>query len=88
MSAGTNLLLDAADAIRQRGAVYGSARDNMQRTAAMWSPVLGIEVTRHQVAICLMLLKIARLVETPDHADSVIDIAGYAAVLRECQDSI
>ena len=29
-------------------------------------------------------LKVARLIETPDHQDSILDIAGYAAVMSEC----
>ena len=36
-----------------------------------------------QVALCLIDLKLARLAHQPDHLDSMVDIAGYAAVLRE-----
>lgn len=39
----------------------------------------GSEITPHDVAIMTILVKIARLANTPSHADSWADIAGYAA---------
>ena len=85
MSNGGKMLRQAYDVIEARGAVYGDALENMTRTAKLWSPVLGVEISPAQVALCLIQCKIARLIETPDHADSALDIAGYAAVLRDCQ---
>jgi Domain of unknown function (DUF6378) len=35
------------------------------------------------VALCLIDLKLARLAHDPKHLDSIVDVAGYAAVLRE-----
>jgi hypothetical protein len=84
-SPGSDMLLDAARTVAERGRVYGDMRANMERTAQLWSTVLGASVTPEQVALCLIQLKVARLLVTPDHADSALDIAGYAAVLRECQ---
>lgn len=63
---------------------YGPADVNHQRIAAIWSMLLGITVMPEQVALCMIGLKLARLAHTPDHRDSVIDIAGYAA----CWDKI
>jgi hypothetical protein len=40
-------------------------------------------VTPAQVVLCLIDLKLARLAHDPAHWDSLRDIAGYAAVLRE-----
>lgn len=40
-------------------------------------------ITPAQVALCLIDMKLARLAHAPGHLDSMIDIAGYAAVLRE-----
>ena len=45
--------------------------------------VLGAKVTSAQVALCLIDLKLARLVGDPKHLDSIVDVAGYAACLRE-----
>jgi hypothetical protein len=41
--------------------------------------------TRHpaQVVLCLIDLKRSRLARDPQASDSQIDVAGYAAVLRE-----
>ena len=45
--------------------------------------MLGIDVTPAQVALCLIDLKLARLTRDPSHLDSIVDVAGYAACLRE-----
>lgn len=79
------MLLDAARIIKERGEAYGAAAANMATTARLWSVVLNTEVTPAQVALCQIQLKVARLLVTPSHADSVLDIAGYAAVLHEVQ---
>ena len=42
--------------------------------------MLNINVSVSQVYLCLLLLKVARLVVTPHHKDSRIDIAGYASL--------
>lgn len=61
---------------------YGSARDNFTRIGAMWSNILQMEklITPEQVALMMVAIKISRLAENPDHLDSWIDIAGYAAL--------
>jgi len=56
---------------------YGSVSENFQRIADLWSVVLGVGVTPEQVALCMIQLKVARLVNTPEHKDSWVDIAGY-----------
>lgn len=71
---------------QDRGAVYGHPLDNFKQTAALWSVVLGIEVTPLQVAQCMRMVKEARLIKTPDHLDSHIDIFGYARCAVMCID--
>lgn len=66
----------------ERGRAYGHPLPNHQRIAALWSVVLEREVTPAQAALCMALVKVARLVQTPDHADSIHDLAGYAEVYR------
>ena len=44
----------------------------------------GHDVDPEQVALCMAGIKIARLIQTPTHADSWLDLAGYAAVGSEC----
>jgi hypothetical protein len=84
MSEGSKMLKLAHDTVVERGKVYGNAKENMERTATMWGEVLKTKVTGAEVALCMIQAKIARLIETPNHIDSIVDIAGYAAVLRDC----
>ena len=69
--------------MRDRHASYGDPAELFARVAARWSQVLGADVSAAQVALCLLDLKIARLVHDPAHLDSQLDLAGYAACLRE-----
>lgn len=62
-----------------REATYGAPAIAFRRIAALWSTALATPIAPHQVAICMMLLKVARLAENPEHADSWVDAAGYAA---------
>lgn len=66
-----------------RQAVYGPPLVNHQRIAALWSAYLEHEVTPAQVAMCMGLVKVARLIQTPDHTDSFVDLAAYAGIAGE-----
>jgi hypothetical protein len=60
---------------------YGDARTDFTRTGKMWAAVLGLDkITPEQVALCMALVKVGRLCETPGHQDSWVDICGYAAL--------
>ena len=80
---GAMLLQHAQGVIENRERSYGPAAESFAAIAARWSLVLGITVTPAQVALCLIDLKLARLSRDPKHLDSIVDIAGYAACLRE-----
>ena len=41
------------------------------------------EISAADVAMMMCCLKLARLKATPDHIDSAVDLAGYAALLGE-----
>lgn len=82
---GEELLQHAAAVVRDRRRTYGEPRDLFERVAVRWSQVLGTKVTATQVAICLCDLKVARLTVDPTHLDSLVDVAGYAAIVREVQ---
>ena len=64
---------------------YGSPYVNHKRIADLWSVYLETEITPSQVALCLCLVKIARLIETPDHEDSFVDLAAYASIAGEIE---
>ena len=63
-----------------RAKEYGDAHENHARIAQMWSVLLDKPVTIQQVYQCMVAVKLARLVVTPDHEDSWIDICGYGAL--------
>jgi hypothetical protein len=65
---------------------YGDAYENHKRIAELWSVVFGIKVTVYQVVLCLILLKIARLIYSPTKKDSWIDVAGYSGIGGEVAD--
>lgn len=67
----------------ERDKNYGTPYINHLRIAKMWSVVLGVEITPSQVALCMATVKIARLVETPDHLDSFVDGAAYISIAGE-----
>lgn len=64
----------------QRAKDYGDAAENFRRIADLWEPVLGVNVTTEQVALCLLQLKVSRLITSPGHEDSWIDACGYLAL--------
>ena len=80
---GEAMLIDAARIVAERRVAYGQPATSMAAIAARWSLTLGVPVTPATVVLCLIDLKLARLAHDPAHADSITDIAGYAAVLRE-----
>ena len=89
-------LLDRAKNIvtGARRASYGKPEDNFACIAALWQTYLDrrtsagklgvFEITPADVAVMMVLMKTARLAETPGHEDSWQDIAGYAACGWRC----
>jgi hypothetical protein len=82
---GEMMLKHAAGVVENRRRQYGDAAQLFDHIAKRWTLVLGTKVTPAQVALCLIDLKMARLVHNPAHLDSIVDVAGYAACLREVQ---
>jgi len=80
---GEQLLQRSLQVFEERRAHYGLAKHHFREVAKRWSLVLNSQVTPQQVVMCLIELKLARLKENPTHLDSIIDIAGYAAVMAE-----
>lgn len=80
---GEMLLKQAAAIVGNRRETYGEPSASMSAIAKRWSVTLNQPITPAQVALCLIDLKLARLAHDPGHLDSMIDVAGYAAVLKE-----
>lgn len=74
-------ILDIAKDIvtKDRNEQYGSPENNFNQIAEYWSNYLGTKINDHDVAIMMILLKIARIKTGSPKADNYIDIAGYAS---------
>lgn len=79
-------LLDKAKSIIKgaRQEHYGTPEDNFQRIADFWTAYavangFKIKYNPADVALMMVLMKIARLSADIKHEDSWLDIAGYAA---------
>ena len=83
-----SILRQAASIVDGRRRTYGDPIDHLQRVARRWSITLGVTVTAHQVALCMIDMKQERLRKDPRHADSKKDIAGYAAIMAELDRTI
>ena len=66
-----------------RNETYGTPEDNFKCIAVYWSRYLDKEVTAHDVAIMMILLKVARTQSGTGSMDNYVDIAGYAACAGE-----
>ena len=69
----------------QRQYEYGDKYQNHNNIAKLWSAYLDYNISAHDVAICMMLLKAARLKHRATE-DCYIDMAGYAAIAGEIND--
>ena len=63
---------------------YGPPNQDFARTAHMWSAYLDIEVSNHDVAAMMGMLKLSRIRWSHDKRDHWVDLAGYAACGWDC----
>lgn len=66
-----------------RDKIYGNPKINHERIAKLWSVVLSKDITANEVALCMAMVKTARLIQTPDHIDSYVDGSAYFAIACE-----
>ena len=64
---------------------YGDKLTNHQNIAALWSIFLRKEVTPHDAAVCMALVKVARLMHQ-HKKDNYIDLAAYASIAGEIEE--
>ena len=65
--------------LKDRAADHGDLENNFTLIAILWSDYLETQVTSSDVAVLMVLLKVARTKSNPGHEDNWVDIAGYAA---------
>ena len=66
-----------------RDVEYGSPNVSMLRIAKLWSNYLGYSIDPHEVAVCMLLLKVSRISEQAEHKDSYYDLINYATIAGE-----
>ena len=83
----TREYLDTAGKIvtGQRQHDYGDKYQHHENIANLWSAYLDYNISALDVAICMLLVKVARLKPRPTEA-CYIDMAGYAAIAGEIND--
>jgi hypothetical protein len=83
-----------------RNKTYGHPRENFHTTARLWDAYLDQRrkshersdeeyefcVTPQDVALMMVLVKIARLANMPGHKDSLVDAAGYIRTAEMCEE--
>lgn len=65
----------------KRGATYGHPSTNFDRIARMAEQIASCRHPLVRHALYMILVNVARLVESPEYADGPIDIAGYARTI-------
>lgn len=81
-----SILIEADKLINgERRTDYGPPLESFTKVAALWTPILGVEVTAEQVALCMAQLKIVRILESYQR-DSIVDAAGYIGLLELIQE--
>jgi len=74
---------------KDRDATHGDAEDNFENVASLWIWwMYGRETCVFNgldVAMMMVLFKIARIKGNSDHVDSYVDAAGYLAIAGEIQ---
>ena len=78
-----DILTNASDTIDERSATHGHYDLTLLRTSKLWGDYLEREIDPMDVAICMALLKLARVMESPSHDDNFVDLVAYAAIAGE-----
>lgn len=74
-----------------RAAAYGHPQENFNRICSLWNAYLSgkygadgyLYINEQDHAIMMILVKVARLQESPTHRDSLVDICGYAGTYEK-----
>ena len=78
------LLANAADTIAERSKTHGHYDLTILRTSKLWSDFLERDIDPMDVAICMALLKFARVMEARGHHDdNFLDACAYIAIAGE-----
>jgi hypothetical protein len=68
----------------ERRAVYGEPVENHEHIARIFNAITGRDLTAAEIATVHMATKLARMIASPDHRDSHVDLMAYAGIRYEC----
>ena len=68
-----------------RAKTYGDKIQNHCNIAKLWTAYLDKEITAHDAAVMMALLKVARTKFGAPTADTYVDAAAYMAIAGECK---
>ena len=68
---------------KDRADTHGDAESNFGLISCYWSAHLNKNISPHDVAVMMTLMKLARAKANPKHIDNAIDAAGYSALAGE-----
>ena len=77
------VLTEAARVLTQRASEYGTPEACFTRIATVASQMLGRDVTRYECAAILTATKIGRMMESPNKADTYVDLCNYASFMAQ-----
>ncbi len=79
------LLEDAAHITgTERNAVYGDPVELHRHIARIFNAITGRDLTAAEIVTVHMATKLARMIASPDHRDSHVDLMAYAGIRYEC----
>ncbi len=77
------IIEEASKVVSNREFTHGECVENNKNIAELWTAYLGVPLTADEVAIMMILLKVARTKSNPKHKDHYVDMLGYAAIAGE-----
>lgn len=84
MSNASELLAQASKIVSdERAITYGGKRANHENIARLWGAYLKKDISPEDVALMMILLKVARTQLGTGSMDNYIDMAGYAGIAGE-----
>ena len=71
--------------LKEKGKDYGDPEEFFEKLKHFWAIILDTPLTEQDVALCMLSLKLLRLVHQPEHEDSAVDLEGYARIFKKLQ---
>jgi hypothetical protein len=84
----TSQILQTAEKLvsTDRSKTHGDKKVNHQNIASLWSAYLDFNISPKDVAILMVLLKLARTKAGQHNIDDYVDACGYSAIAGELND--